>query len=101
MAFLLHCFFNIIAEKDSQGEKSLLFQTASRSKEKSKTNSWLGLLWDDQANAFTFRNEIDLPYDTDAVIKRTLIHISASTFDPLGFLSPCYQIEGDIPVAVC
>ena len=99
--FPLHCPFNIYAENDSQEEESMLFHTAARSKEKSKTSSWLGVLWDGQANAFTFRNEIDLPCDADAITKRTLIHVSASTFDLLGFLSSCYQIESDIPVAMC
>ena len=61
MAFPLHCPFNIKAENDSQGEESTLFHTAARSKEKSKTNGWLGVLWDGQANAFTFRNGINLP----------------------------------------
>ena len=69
------------AENNGQGETSLQFDIAAKSEEKPKMDSLLVVLWDSQADTFTFRNG-------DTVTKRTLLCIAASIFDPLGLLSP-------------
>jgi len=56
------------------------------SEERPQTDKILGVLWDGSTDAFTFKNKIDV--HGKLVCKRTMLCITASIFDLLGFLSP-------------
>ena len=54
-----------------------------------KVGKLLGVLWDSETDTFLFNvDEVERETNQTPVTKRQLLRITASIFDPLGFLSP-------------
>ena len=77
---------DLINQSQKKPESNLPYDITAMSKERLQTDKILGVLWDGSIDVFTFKNKIEV--HGKLVCKRTVLHITASIFDPLGFLSP-------------
>ena len=61
----------------------------SESDDQATLSKLLGITWNSQTDEFMFKlNSLKLGIDESDVSKWSLLRITASVFDPLGFLSP-------------
>ena len=61
----------------------------SESDDQATISKLLGITWNSQTDEFLFKlNNLKLGIDESDVSKQSLLRITASIFDPLGFLNP-------------
>jgi len=77
---------DLINQSQKEPDSNLPYDITAMSEERPQTDKILGVLWDGSTDVFTFKNKLDVR--GKLVCKRTVLRITASIFDPLGFLCP-------------
>ena len=70
----------LIDQSQKKHVSSQQYDIANKTEERTKAGKILGVLWDEDSDAFTFKNEIEL--QTKLVCKRTVLQITASISIP-------------------